>query len=719
MDTLLKLKSLGIPPGKVPTPASGIEIKKTICDICNPLSHCGIDAYVKDGVVIKVEGTEENVHSGGTLCAKGAANRQYIYHEDRLLEPMVRTGERGSGQFKPISWDAALDMIGERFNGIKRESGPESVGFFVGYPKWMRPYVKRLTHSFGSPNYMTESSTCFSATLMAAKLNYGCFGPPDMANTKCLLVWSTNPFYSNSSNVRKLLDAIDNGLKIIEVGPFVTPLTKHASIHLRLRPGTSGALAMGMANVIIKQGLYDKPFIEKWSEGFAEYVAYAGEFTLERTEEITGVPAADIEKAALLYGGTKPAALRTSASPTVHHTNASQNHRAIISLIGLTGNFDVEGGNHVIPPGYNEINNGIKMREGAFTQSRPWAEMAPRIGYDAHPVWCNEIGQAQAMHLPFQIHSGEPYPVRALIGFGMNYGMWPGSDYMAAALAKLDFFVDVDLFMTPTAKMADLLLPACTSFERSEFKIYVERFGVVTEKVIEPLGQSRADTDIVFDLAKRLAPDDELLATDYETCIDWMLEPQGLRVEDIKKHRGGCFLEGVKAPPFKKYEKNGFPTPSGKMEFVSSKLVDAGYDGLPIYTEPKYSPVSTPELASKFPLVLNTGSRLPMYVHSRTFRLAWTRRLRPDPMVDMNPEDGEQRGLADGDPIRLSTPKGSIDLVARFTQTVPLGVVSVFHNLPGAEINAIIEPDYRDPISGFPGFKSLLCQVEKRTDING
>jgi len=140
MNTVLKQKTLDIPPGKVATPESGIEIKKTVCDICNPNSHCGIDAYVKDGVVIKVEGTEENAHSGGTLCAKGAANRQYIYHEDRLLEPMVRTGERGSGEFRPISWDDALDYIGERFNGIKKEVGPESVGFFVGYPKWMRPF---------------------------------------------------------------------------------------------------------------------------------------------------------------------------------------------------------------------------------------------------------------------------------------------------------------------------------------------------------------------------------------------------------------------------------------------------------------------------------------------------------------------------------------------------------------------------------------------------
>ncbi len=713
MKENLRLIDKEIPKGKVPGAQNGIEIKKTICALCNPYSHCGIDAYVKDGTIIKVEGTEENPHSGGTLCSKGAASRQYIYNEERLLEPMLRVGERGSGQFEPVSWDKALDLIAEKFTGVKEEFGPESVAFYVGYPKWMRPFVKRLAHSFGSPNYMSESSTCFAATLMAAKLTYGAFGPPDMANADCLLVWSSNPFYSNTSIARKLLDNIDRGMKVIEVSPFITPLTRHATIHLRLRPGTSGALALGMANYIIQNNLHDRDFVANWSVGFEEFAAYTREFSLEKTAEITGIPADKIREAAQLYATTKPAAMMNSASPTVHHTNAAQNHRAIISLVGLTGNYDVKGGNHVLPPGYVEVNNGIKMRQAEFSQVRPWSDMAPRIGIDAHPVWCNEIGQAQAMHLPGQIHSGTPYPVKAAIGFGLNYRMWPGSDHMAEALKKLDFFVNVDLFMTDTAKMADLVLPCCTSFERSEFKIYSERFGIFTQPVIKPLGNSRSDIDITFDLARRIVPQDELLCSDYETCLDWMLEPQGIKIADIKQQIGGCFLPGVEAPPYKKYEKSGFATPSGKMEFASSKVAAAGYDALPVYTEPKYSPRSTPELAEKFPLVLNTGSRLPMFVHSRTFRMRWTRDLRPDPLIDMNPADARTRGIAEGDKISLSTPKGSLSLLARLTETVPQGVVSVYHNLPGADINTLIEHDYRDPISGFPGFKSLLCQVEK------
>ncbi|MGD0235691.1 MAG: molybdopterin-dependent oxidoreductase, partial [Syntrophorhabdales bacterium] len=173
--------------GKVPHPESGIEVRRSICDICNPQTHCGIDAYVKDGVVIKVEGTKENPHSEGTLCSKGNANRQYVYHKDRIRTPLVRVGERGSGQFTSVSWEEALDLIARRLLQIRQESGPESVVFFSGYPKWMRPFLKRLTHSFGSPNYCTESSVCSRAGYLAGHLTYGGLGKPDIARSKCLL----------------------------------------------------------------------------------------------------------------------------------------------------------------------------------------------------------------------------------------------------------------------------------------------------------------------------------------------------------------------------------------------------------------------------------------------------------------------------------------------------------------------------------------------------
>ncbi len=190
----------------------------------------------------------------------------------------------------PISWEEALDLIASRLLKVREESGPESIVFYVGFPKWMRPFVKRLAHNFGSPNFCTESSVCQKARYLANGLTYGALGAPDIERSKCLLAWSGNPFYSNTAIVRGILDARERGLRIIDVGPLITPLTAHADMHLRIRPGTSGALALGMANVIIEEGLYDRDFVENYTLGFEEYRAYVRQFPPNVTEEITGVP---------------------------------------------------------------------------------------------------------------------------------------------------------------------------------------------------------------------------------------------------------------------------------------------------------------------------------------------------------------------------------------------------------------------------------------------
>lgn len=699
--------------GKVPGKNSGVEVHKTFCSICNAPSHCGIDAYVRDGEIIKVEGNKGHPHNQGSLCAKGSASRQYIYHKDRIRTPLIRKGRRGSGDFVPVSWEEALDTIAQRLLKIKEETGPESVVFYAGYSKWFRPFLKRLAHSFGSPNYCTESSTCHQATTMAAKLNYGSIGAPDVKNAACLLVWSHNPFYSNTSITRKLMDAKDRGLKIIEVGPLLTPMTTHADIHLRIRPGTSGALALGMAHVIVEEELYDREFVDKWTHGFERYKEYVREFPPSVTEEVTGVPADLIVAAARLYASSKPAALMTSASPTVHHTNGVQNHRALTALIGLTGNFDRPGGNYVVPPTWLNISTAAAFREDAFKQIRTWKHMPPRVGEDVYPVWCELVPEAQAMHIPFQIRSAKPYPLRAILAFGMRYRMWPGSDFMLQSLRKLDFLVNVDLFMTETARFSDVVLPACTTFERSELRVWVENYIMWSQPVIKPLWQSRSDADIIFALARRIVPDDGLMQRGYEASIDWILKPSGLTLKELKTHPGGMFLKHPKMPPHRKYEKQGFPTPSGKMEFSSKVLEKAGLDPLPRYQEPGLSPVSAPKVAKKFPLILTTGARLPMYVHSRTFRLGWTRALRSEASVDLNPKDAASRGIGAGDRVTLSTPRGSLTVKANLTEVVAPGVVNFYHAWPEADANVLIEPDYLDPISGFPGFKSLLCEVKK------
>jgi anaerobic selenocysteine-containing dehydrogenase len=248
------------------------------------------------------------------------------------------------------------------------------------------------------------------------------------------------------------------------------------------------------------------------------------------------------------------------------------------------------------------------------------------------------------------------------------------------SLKKLDFLVDVDIFMTDSARIADVVLPACTSLERSELKIYAQRHVIWTEPAVKPQWESRSDAEIIFELAKRMTPEDSLMAQGYEACVDWILKP------------------------------------SGKMEFTSTILKETGHDALPIYKEPRLSPRSTPEIAKAFPLIFTTGSRLPMFQHSRAFRLEWTRSLRPDPMVDMNPVDAKERNIVQEDWVSLSTPRNFIRVKANLTERVPPGVVSMYHAYPEANVNLLIEPDYQDPISGYAGFKSLLCQVKKLSD---
>lgn len=204
---------------KIPGPETGIEIKKSICTICDPLTQCGLDVSVRDGTVIKVEGSLENPFNKGALCPKGAATRQYLYHENRIRTPLRRVGARGSGRFEAISWAEALGLVGEKCRAAKAEFGPESVIFFAGYTKYFRPFLRRLAHSFGSPNYCTESSTCSTATGMAQKLVFGAPGGPDIANTDCLLVWSRNPYYTGHGQAQNLEKALERGMKMIVVDP--------------------------------------------------------------------------------------------------------------------------------------------------------------------------------------------------------------------------------------------------------------------------------------------------------------------------------------------------------------------------------------------------------------------------------------------------------------------------------------------------------------------
>ena len=323
-------------------------------------------------------------------------------------------------------------------------------------------------------------------------------------------------------------------------------------------------------------------------------------------------------------------------------------------------------------------------------------------------------GDAHGGALRQQIISGKPYPIKYLMAFGINHRMWPDSDLTLKALKKLDFFVNIELFLTDACKYADIVLPACTSVERSELKTYGGGYTILTSPAIEPLYESKSDADIVFELAQRLDIDDDLLKKGYEYNLDWTFEPSGFTVADLKKSQLGIMVPQTPVK-YKRYEDEGFPTPSGKVECASEIIRERQplCSPLPVYIPPGLSKEADPKLAGEYPLILNTGSRLPMFIHSETFRLPWARSLRPDPAADINPADAEALGLSQGDDILISTPKGRIRVKANITELALKGAVFMYHGYKEADVNTLIEADYLDPISGFPGFKSLLCRVEK------
>ncbi len=713
---------------KLPGADTGIEIRKSVCAICDPMTQCGLDLSVRDGRIVKTEGSLENPHNRGSLCAKGAATRQYVYHEERLLTPLRRTGPRGSGEFAPVSWDEALAEVVANLERVRAESGAESAVFYVGYPKQMRPFVQRLAMQYGSPNFCTESSACFTATAMAFKLVYGQMAGPDVRNTSCLLVWSSNPFHANTPAAGHLIDALDRGIKLVVVDPRRTQLAARADVHLQLRPGTDGALALGVAHVILEEGLHDAGFLAAHARGFAEYRAYVRQFDPERVEGITGVPAEKIRAAARLYATTGPAALMFSAAPVVHHANGVQNSRAVFALIGLTGNFDVAGGNKPAPPSWLEIAGaGFTTRQHEFELPRSWDDLPPRVGAGRFPVWAELVDQAQAMDLPRQIRSGDPYPLRALVAFGLNHRMFPAPDRFLEAIQELDFICDVDLFATDASRYADIVLPACSSVERGELRCYPEKWVTLTEPAIAPLGEARSDTDIVFALAQALGLDDPLLnpapdgaadpAATFAAAADWIFEPSGMTMAELARHPGGMPVRDPLQTPDRRYLEHGFPTPSGKMEFVSSVLErigpQIGADALPTWRPPAHGDGTTTGQARDYPFILNAGSRLPMFIHSRTYRLSWTRGLRPRPAADINPLDARALGVAQDEEIELSTPAGSIRVLANLTELAQPGVVHMYHGHPEADVNLLLDPDELDPISGFPAYRSARCRVDK------
>ncbi len=688
---------------------------KSICRMCH--GGCGALIHVKDGKAVKVEGDPSHPVSRGYMCAKGLASLQLAYHPSRLRHPLRRVGRRGEGKWLRVSWEEALEDIAHRLLEVKERYGAEAVVFAHGTNREYLHMVYRLAHAFGSPNITSPGYVCYYPRVAASIITCGGLPIADYeGNPRCIMVWGCNPIHTSPDEycASQILRALENEPRLIVVDPRETWLASKADLWLQLRPGTDAALALGMLNVLIEEELYDRDFVEKWTVGFDKLVDRVKPYTPAKVEEVTWVPADKVKEAARLYASTKPACIHWGVK-IEQNLNCTSTIRALVALMAITGNLDVPGGNvlHSPPP-------VARFTEFMLVHALPEEQRRKRLGGMHRLASMGSV--VPPMHVVKAILTGEPYPVKAMVVFGSNPLLtWPNSKLVKEALLKLDFLVVVDLFMTPTAELADYVLPAASWLEIDDVAFYFYRAGYVMarRKAIE-VEECWSDHKIIIELAKRLGLR-QAFWDSVEEYLDYVLAPSGMKWKEFAE------VGFLQAPlRYRKYEEEGFKTPSGKVELYSSILESWGFDPLPSYVEPPETPYSRPDLAEKYPLILTTGARSPYFFHSEYRQLSSLRELQPDPQVEIHPETAAALDIKDGDWVWIEAPRGRIKQRAKLTRGIHPKVVSAQHGWwfpeePGPEhgcfksnVNVLTSSDPPfDPCVGASILNSLLCRVYK------
>ena len=680
------------------------RVVKTVCEICQ--EKCGIVVHTKNSKVVKVEGMRKHPVNKGRLCIRASAAIELLYHPDRLKYPMKRIGEKGKGELARITWDEALNTVSGKLLDNRERYGPQSVVFYRGYVHgYTATFVNRLANAFGSPNFICESNVCSTAYRLAETLTLGQSARPDWEKSNYIIMWATNPLVSGGPWMATLIFAAKKrGAKIVAIDPRLTETGRRADLWIQVKPGTDGALALGMMNVIISEVLYDKYFVEKWTVGFSKLKELVEGYPPDKVEKITGVPSKIIIQVAREYAETKRAAIHTSIRALSHNTNGVYTHRALCCLIAITGHIDIPGGN------IWSMRGPLKRKDLRLIELLP-SNSPPAIGKDKFGLYCSTYGFGQGMVLADAILNEKPYPIKAFVEVQGNAMMWPNSNEFFKALKALDFHVVVNLFMTPSARYADIVLPATTFLERVGGSSGTDLFAFLPQPAVKPMYECWPDYKIIFELAKRMNLG-QYFWDDIEKAIEEELEPSGISVQDLKANPDGISFS---KPPmkYKKYEGRGFRTPSGKAELYSETLRKHGYDPLPVYIEPEESPGKRPELLKKYPLLLITGERTIVYIHSTLRNIPSMRRLYPNPLAKMNLHDATKRGIGDGDLVMIESARGSIKLTAKVTEAIRQGVVSIPHGWEEANANILTDDEHLDPISGFPPFNGVLCEVRK------
>ena len=681
---------------------------------CARMDHggCALLVGLKDKKIVRVKGDPDGFLNKGYVCAKGIASPDRLTHPDRLKHPLKRAGKRGEGKWERISWKEALNEIAKNLNEIKEKYGAKGVAFGVGMPKGLEHFVLiRLANIFGSPNVIASQDVCHAPREITGVHTCGFYPVADLHHpSKLILLWASNITSTNEEGeiCSLLLEQIKNGTELIVVDPRKIDLVKNAKIWLQVRPGTDHALALGFLNIIIEETLYDKGFVEKWTYGFDDLKDHVKKYTPERVSEITWVPPDLIRDTARLYATSKPSVIQWG-NPIEHNIHTFDITRALICLMAICGNLDIPGGN------VNAKDPKI-MGLGPFVR----ADLIPDKRKEMISAYHGVIPRLMTVapsYFKKAILEGTPYPIKGFYAMCANPMLsYANSRQTYEAFMNLDFIAVADLFMTPTAAMADIVLPAASQFEMDDIGHYGLGHGFILArpKMVDPPEECWPDMKIMNELGK-LISSEEYWHEDYNRFLEDLVKPSNLTYSQFVEK---SYLKGPER--FKLYEEKGFRTPTGKVELKLSQAEKFNlppmpeFHGLPEEDDPGY------------PLVL-TSSKSQYYLHSSYRWIKKLREKRPEPKAEIHPDTALKHGIKEGDAIIIETKFGKITQIAHLTDTVDPRVINASYGwwFPEAKADSLYEWEKSNfniltsteklgKEFGTPNLKGIGCKIRRK-----
>ncbi len=707
---------------------ANLKTSQTISTICGGCHNmCAMYVDVKDNRIVRSYGVPGDPRTGGALCSKGLAASQIAHDPRRLLHPMRRNGPRGSGKFQQISWEEALKELAEKMLTARQEAGPGSVAFVRGQASgWGFPYdmIQRLAHAFGT-EVSFGASECFVPRAVAEALTYGAVPLYyDYDQTDLMIFWGRQPAFSGAPLLRKIYDARDRGARLVCVDPLRFHLAARADQVIQIEPGTDLAMMLAMLYEITDKGLWNQEFVDTYTNdpGLVRLRAHLqGEnrkgtaYTPEWAEAICGIKASVIRALAVEYA-TTPKACIIPGHGLEGRVNVTHTTRALAILRVVTGHIDAEGSDVFTLPG--PLRNPAFFLEDRvvkdFVRKDPVALFAvPPYNPEGSHYPFLFMGQG-LMATPdmFQLmHDGK---IRVAFMQGANPVVTqPQPKVTLEALGKIYYLAVADPYMSETAKVADLVLPAATYLERTEpewFKWDCWLSTVSLRQQTVQIGEARPDSVMLIQLGRALGFEDVFPTEDLKWYIDELLKPSGIGYEKLAEHPHGIEVAPI---VYRKYLKEGFALPGGKAHVWSEILAGAGFDGIPVWEESSESIRSKPEIALDYPLTVFTGRAGPMYIHSQRRTIPWLREMEPTPRVMIHPQKAKELGIAEGDWTTVESPRGSIRIQAELNPAIRPEWLYVPGGWAEANYNDLgIDKDL-DPISSQANYMMCLGRIKK------